>query len=124
MQDARIHSGAIRRVQNQSERERALRAISYWRDCGAKSSRSLMHEQFQNSVGLNGLMPLGSWPLLQWFGEEYYYANVSRTACTLSQPIVVGTDIPSRYYSGLRLQNRCIEPNIIRVRRCSHLEKG
>ena len=65
-------------------------------------------------------MPLGSWPLLTWFGEEYYYASVSRTVCTLSQPIVEGTDTPSQNYSGLRRHNGCMRPNIVRVRRCSH----
>ena len=65
-------------------------------------------------------MPLGSWPLLRWFGEEYYYGSVSRTACTLHQPIVVGTDTPSQNFSGLRLHNVCMGANIVRVRRCSH----
>ena len=122
IQDTSIHSGAVRPAQNQLERGRVLRAISYWSDHGAKPTRSLMHELFQNSVALNGLMPLGSWPLLIWFGEEYYYASASQAVCTLSQPIVVGIDTPSRYYSGLRLHNGCMGPNIVRVRRCSYLE--
>ena len=62
-------------------------------------------------------MPSGSWPLLTWFGGEYYYAGVSRATYTLSQPTVVGTDTTSRYYGGLRLHNGCMGPNIVRVRR-------
>ena len=56
-------------------------------------------------------MPLGSWPLLTRFGEEYYYASVSRAACTLNQPMTGGTDTPSRYIRGLRLHNGCMGPN-------------
>ena len=56
-------------------------------------------------------MPLGSWPLLTRFGEEYYYARVSRAACTLNQPMTIGTDTPSRQHSGLRLHNGCMGPN-------------
>ena len=65
-------------------------------------------------------MLLGSWPLLKWFGEEYYYASVSWAAYTLSEPIVVGTDTLSRYSIGLRLHDGCMGPNIVRVRWCSH----
>ena len=67
-------------------------------------------------------MPLESWPLLTWFGEEYYYASVSRAVCTLNQPIVVGTDTLSQNYSGLYLHNGCMGLNIVRVRRYSHFK--
>ena len=58
-------------------------------------------------------MPLGSWPLLVWFGEEYYHVSVSRATCTLNQPIAERANTPLRNYSGLRLHNGCMGPHSV-----------
>ena len=79
-----------------------------------------MLAQFPTRVALNGPIPSGSWPLLERFGDAYYYASVSRAVYTLNQPLVIESDTPSQYYHDLRLLNACMGLNIVRVRRCSH----